>query len=608
MLFPASNRSKSRPDPLTDDEEALRLVSEIYASILSPERFKEVLELWDRNITNGGEKSDRLLKLLDHQLTNAIPLLEASLREVVNKDELVTRIKEYDRPSILISPNHIVVGSNQSGRACFNLYDGDKIDLELQSVLARDQLSKVFRQALEVSDDDTFQVVNFSSSSPTGRTLENLSAVRTIRISTTKQGFVLVSTLDLVLSDVGARAFQTAFGLTDAEMQIVTGLISGKRQTDIAEHQGVREDTIKKHIRSIRDKTRTPNTISLICLTASFAQISAEHGKQFHPSKSNKTIVTNASKQTYNSPTQHKLAKVKGSTVEYVDFGRPGGEPLIILHSSMVGFILPPEFINGLIDQGYRVIIPFRPGTGVSSPLKEPFSLDRMSRFLIEFADSLKLQQFALVGGTIGFAYAATIAAMVPDRVTGLVGIAGYLPIDPKTLYKSMARYQRGVLFTLQKNRALAKFLVLSGYKMFLQLGAHGFMSQMMSSSKADLQVIDDGNSLGALGVGLRIAGAQGVDALLDDAFLVLFDWKDKIAQLNRPVLLLHGDDDGVFKLEVIREFCAKNPNFKLTELHKAGQLMIYANPMKLAQLVGAGLKETRMIPQAQIAKRSSIK
>jgi pimeloyl-ACP methyl ester carboxylesterase len=297
---------------------------------------------------------------------------------------------------------------------------------------------------------------------------------------------------------------------------------------------------------------------------------------------------------------RNKLVDVNGLQVEYVDHGNPEDPVLLLMHSSMIGFLLPPEFINGMTSRGYRVIMPYRPGTGTSQRLPNSFSLEETARHMLAFTRVLNIDRFHLVGGTVGFIYSMCMAALEPERVKGLIGIAGYLPINPKILRDGMARYQRGVLFTLQKNRTLAKFLVLSGYKMFLQLGTYGFMSQIMRNSKEDLRVLNDANALGIMSVGLRIAGAQGVEALLDDSFLVLTDWKHIADKVQCPITLFHGSDDSVFKLGLVREFCDSNPRFQLNVVEGSGQLLAYDIPIRLTEKLVAAARQSGMVNTAK--------
>jgi pimeloyl-ACP methyl ester carboxylesterase/DNA-binding CsgD family transcriptional regulator len=575
------------------NEEILELVGSVYQSILKPESFVDVLEIWDRNISSRENIPQDFLELLERQLSTAIPLLESALRDVVNQDELVSRLAEYDRASILVSNNNVVVGINSFGQERFGLVEGDRLAENLMSKESRSQFEEIQRHARSKNSDDVFRILTLTTMNAEGRPVDHLVAARVARVNNADQGFILISNMELVLSNAGKNAFKSAFGLTDGEMNIVSELVSGLRQTDMAKKLGIREDTIKKHIRNVRDKTGSANTTALVCLAASFAQISSEQTASPEWARPAPRSITNSSNQTYTMASRNKLANVNGLQVEYVDHGDCDGPVIVILHSSMIGFLLPPEFIADMTSRGYRLVMPYRPGTGMSDQLPGDFSLEETASHMLAFTRVLGIDQFILLGGTVGFIYACAMAGLEPQRVRSLIGIAGYLPIDPEVLRKGMARYQRGVLYTLQKNRSLAKFLVLSGYKMFLQLGAHGFMSQIMRQSKEDLRVLNDANAIGVMSVGLRIAGAQGVDALLNNSSLVLSDWKHLADKVKCPITLFHGTDDSVFKLPMIEEFCAANPRFDLKIIENSGQLLVYDNPIRLSERIDLVVRQT---------------
>jgi len=567
-------------------EEILQLVGRIYQSILEPENFIEVLEMWDRNISSRENIPEHFLQLLEKQLSSAIPLLEVALRDVVNKDELVNRLAEYDRASIMIANNNVVIGANSAGKQLFGMVEGDCVPVELMSRESRVLFEEILQHARDKSGEDAFRVLTLTTRNSSGKPVDHLVAARVARVCNADLGFVILSNMELVLSSAGHTAFKNAFGLTAGEMNIVTELVHGLRQTDMARKMRIREDTVKKHIRNIREKTGTPNTTALICLAASFAKISSEQLKPADKERFVSRSITNSSHQTYTMASRNKLADVNGLQVEYVDHGNPGDPVILILHSSIIGFLLPPEFINAITSKGYRLIMPYRPGTGVSQPLPNPFSLEESARHILAFTRVLNIDRFHVMGGTVGFIYAVCLAALEPERVKGLIGIAGYLPIDPKILREGMARYQRGVLYTVQKNRALAKFLVLGGYKMFLQIGTHGFMSQLLRNSKEDLRVLNDANTLGVRSVGLRIAAAQGVEALLNDSLLVLSSWKHVADKITCPITLFHGTDDSVFKLPQVEQFCRENPNFQMNKVSNAGQLLVFDQPISLADRI----------------------
>lgn len=569
-----------------DSIDALELVGEAYKSILSPERLTSVLTLWDKNLIANGNSSNKYFQILENQLTNAIPLLETSLRSVINEDELAARVAESDRPMLLIASTKLVVASNQLGRELFNLSEGDRLDVELMSKKNAKIFSKTLAHIQNQRDQNTFQIFHLSTRASNNLVKDHLVAMRCVNISGEERSYALLSSMDLVLSKSGYQAFQNSFSLTNAEMKIVSSLVSGQRQIDIARSQNVREDTVKKHIKNIKEKTETANSTALICLAASFAQVSTEQNNISAGDRSYIHSITNSSNQTYFMPTQHKIAIVDGYKVEFSEFGEENDKVIIIMHGSLSGLFLPDDFINKIVDAGYRVIIPYRPGFGISEKLASRYSPDKIAIHLLNFIDGQNIQNFSLASTTIGFAFAAKLAGMVPKRVDRIIGMSANLPIDPKLLYVNMSPYVRSVLYTLQKSRTLAKFLVLSGYKHFLQMGPLEFGSQLMKDSKSDLRALNHSNSVGILTIGLRATWAQGVDSFLNDSYLVLSKWSDFVEQLSLPIYLIHGDEDGVTSAENVQNYAEQFDNMHVQILENAGQLALYDKPKQIAELI----------------------
>jgi len=54
------------------------------------------------------------------------------------------------------------------------------------------------------------------------------------------------------------------FGLTKRELQIVSGVVSGRANKEIAERFGIAEDTVKHHLSNIFDKTGVSTRVELV--------------------------------------------------------------------------------------------------------------------------------------------------------------------------------------------------------------------------------------------------------------------------------------------------------------------------------------------------------
>ena len=109
-----------------------------------------------------------------------------------------------------------------------------------------------------------------------------------------------------------------------------------------------------------------------------------------------------------------------GRTVGYVDYGSSDGAPVIWCHGGP-GSRLEPDIAGAAgVALGLRVIGIDRPGYGLSTPLPGRSIADWVPDALA-VADELGIDQFLTAGMSTGAAYTLALAALAPDRVTGVV-------------------------------------------------------------------------------------------------------------------------------------------------------------------------------------------
>jgi len=136
--------------------------------------------------------------------------------------------------------------------------------------------------------------------------------------------------------------------------------------------------------------------------------------------------------------------------LSWAEYGAPEGTPLLYLHGSPSSRLEPLAFDLDATasSQGLRIIAPDRPGMGFSthSPTRTVATTVPDFEHLL---DHLKIQQVRILGYSGGGAYAAAVAAMLPDRVANctLVSCAAHIApgldagLDPRGLsMKSVAR------------------------------------------------------------------------------------------------------------------------------------------------------------------------
>ena len=117
--------------------------------------------------------------------------------------------------------------------------------------------------------------------------------------------------------------------------------------------------------------------------------------------------------------------------IGYEESGNPRGFPIVLLH----GFPDDVRAWDGvaptLAAAGQRVLVPYLRGFGPTR-FRDPSSPRRaeqaaIGQDLIDFADALHLERFAVAGYDWGGRAASVAAALHPERVRAFVVVGGYL-------------------------------------------------------------------------------------------------------------------------------------------------------------------------------------
>lgn len=131
--------------------------------------------------------------------------------------------------------------------------------------------------------------------------------------------------------------------------------------------------------------------------------------------------------------------------VAYVEAGPPNGRPVLLLHGWPYDIHSYVDVAPRLASAGYRVLIPFLRGYGATRFLSDATPRNGQQAALavdaLEFLNALKIERALVAGYDWGARTACILAALWPERCTGLVSVSGYLigsqqanamPLPPK--------------------------------------------------------------------------------------------------------------------------------------------------------------------------------
>lgn len=115
---------------------------------------------------------------------------------------------------------------------------------------------------------------------------------------------------------------------------------------------------------------------------------------------------------------QSRRVDVKGTNIHYYTGGE--GEPLIIIHGGGGGARTWRRNI-AVLSKKYKIYAPDLPGFGLSPYSEASYYYPDMAEFINDFADSLGLKKFYLMGHSFGGGIAAHYALAHPQRIRKLV-------------------------------------------------------------------------------------------------------------------------------------------------------------------------------------------
>lgn len=113
--------------------------------------------------------------------------------------------------------------------------------------------------------------------------------------------------------------------------------------------------------------------------------------------------------------------KTDGPRMHYIDIGQ--GEPIVMIHGFADSTYCWHKNVRPLLDSGHRLILVDLPGLGQSDLPSEDMTLTAMNLGdkVIELIDQLEIENFSLIGSSMGGAISLWISYRLPERVTRTV-------------------------------------------------------------------------------------------------------------------------------------------------------------------------------------------
>jgi pimeloyl-ACP methyl ester carboxylesterase len=239
------------------------------------------------------------------------------------------------------------------------------------------------------------------------------------------------------------------------------------------------------------------------------------------------------------------ITTADGRTLEVHEAGDPQGLPVLMHHGTPGSGLLYEPHDALAREQGIRMIGYDRPGYGGSSRHAERAIAD-CAADVETIADALSLDRFACWGISGGGPHVLACAALCGDRLVAVASLASVAPYEAEGL---------DWLAGMGESNVEEFGAVLAGeaaLRPLLERDSAGLMNATPEQLVTVWESLLGPEDRGVLSEGLAgyiiDCGAHGlqpgVDGWLDDNLAFVRPWGFELAAINRPVLLLHGDDD----------------------------------------------------------------
>jgi pimeloyl-ACP methyl ester carboxylesterase len=274
---------------------------------------------------------------------------------------------------------------------------------------------------------------------------------------------------------------------------------------------------------------------------------------------------------------EHRIRTSDGRVLAVAEWGDPNGLPLFSIHGTPGGRI--SYWIDPTIyaRHGLRRFTFDRPGYGESTRMPGRIFADAVAD-VVAIADALRVDRFAVTGGSGGGPNALACAALLPDRVLRCLVSVSPAPYGDGGLEHAewLAGMTEGNVVefeaTLAGEDAMREVAEREGKIMLerLHAGRSDFLGdsyEMPESDKAQMV-----KHLALAADQLRNGLAPGVDGWVDDNIAWVKPWGFDVSSIHVPVYLSYGREDTLVPAAHGDWLAAHLPNAKVV-IDEAGHM-----------------------------------
>ena len=278
--------------------------------------------------------------------------------------------------------------------------------------------------------------------------------------------------------------------------------------------------------------------------------------------------------------------------VHYVDFGGLPTGPAVVLVHGLGGSHLNWDLFAPRLTGHARVWALDLPGFGRSEPGARKASVSANARALDRFLAEVVGEPAVLVGNSMGGMLSILATGERPEAVTGLVLLDPAVPgprraLDPLValMFAIYAIPLVGERFMRRRRTRQSELARVRETLTLVGVDPDSIPPEVIDRSVTLLQEREDVDGMDRA----FLAAARSLLRLLVDPR----SYRQAMASIRVPVLLVHGDRDRLVPVAAARDIARRHPDWRYLEMADVGHVPQLQEPEKLAAEVLAWLDDT---------------
>ena len=273
-------------------------------------------------------------------------------------------------------------------------------------------------------------------------------------------------------------------------------------------------------------------------------------------------------------------------TLAYTEIGDPIGAAVFYFHGAPGSRLEPVMFDDAFAGHHIRLITADRPGYGGSTPLAGRTTA-AWADDVTALADHLGIDRFGIMGLSSGGPYTVACAALLGERVTGVVIAAGNTDMTWPDAADGYLDSELRIMALDDEDAAVADCIERFG------TGGERFFEGESDLGPADDAFLADADKATAMFTAMAEAFRQGVTGYAHDITVQGRAWTFDPASITAPVIVVHGELDRLVPITHSFHTADLIPGSEMRAFPDRGHLSLTEELPALAAEITAGHGET---------------